>query len=217
MIPLWKRVLDLICIAVSLPVVLPVSVFISIGIKLMSRGPILFRQERIGYQGKPFVCLKFRSLKENAPSEKHQDHLRNLIKSGAPLTKLDVVGDPRLIPLGRLLRASGLDELPQLINVLKGEMTLVGPRPCTPGEYSLYLPEQKERFNALPGLTGLWQVSGKNRTTFNEMVDLDIYYARYCSLSLDLKILARTIWVIGAQIGELKQKRPTNLVCEKTS
>ena len=114
---------------------------------------------------------------------------------------------PRLIPFGRLLRASGLDELPQLINVLRGEMSFVGPRPCLPSEYNRYLPWQKERFHTLPGLTGLWQVSGKNRTTFNEMIDFDIQYVRERSLWLDLKIMLKTIPVVMAEVRDMQRPR----------
>jgi lipopolysaccharide/colanic/teichoic acid biosynthesis glycosyltransferase len=120
------------------------------------------------------------------------------------MAKLDLHGDPRLIPGGWWLRASGLDELPQIINVLRGEMSLVGPRPCLPYEYDRYLPWQKERFSTLPGLTGLWQVSGKNKTTFDEMMHLDIHYARNKSLWLDLKILLMTV---SAVIIEIKNTR----------
>ena len=109
------------------------------------------------------------------------------------MTKLDAQNDPRLIPLGALLRATGLDELPQIINVLRGEMSFVGPRPCIPYEYERYQPWQRRRFDAVPGLTGLWQVSGKNRTTFNEMIRLDIEYSERLSLGLDLKIIFRTL------------------------
>ena len=115
-----------------------------------------------------------------------------------------------LIPFGRLLRAAGLDELPQLINVLRGEMSLVGPRPCLPGEYDRYLPWQRERFRTLPGLTGLWQVSGKNRTTFNEMIDFDIQYVRMQSAWLDLKIMLKTIPVV---MDEVKNIRLSAISC----
>jgi lipopolysaccharide/colanic/teichoic acid biosynthesis glycosyltransferase len=116
------------------------------------------------------------------------------------MTKMDAVGDPRLIPCGALLRATGLDELPQLINVWRGEMSLVGPRPSLPYEVESYLPWQQARFETLPGLTGLWQVSGKNATTFTEMVELDIHYTRNKSLRLDLAILAGTFSVLIAQV-----------------
>ena len=114
--------------------------------------------------------------------------------------------DPRVIPLGRLLRATGLDELPQLYNILRGDMSVVGPRPCTPYEFDQYLPWQKERFDCLPGLTGLWQVSGKNHTTFVEMVCLDIHYAHHPSMVQDLTIIVRTIPTLLEQVYGVVQK-----------
>lgn len=125
------------------------------------------------------------------------------------MRKLDAVGDSRLIPGGWLLRASGADELPQLLNVLRGDMSLVGPRPCVPYEYEQYTAPQRARFSTLPGLTGLWQVSGKNRTTFADMIRLDIEYSRTKSLLLDLKIMARTFPALGAQILETQFLRRT--------
>jgi lipopolysaccharide/colanic/teichoic acid biosynthesis glycosyltransferase len=125
------------------------------------------------------------------------------------MEKMDARGDTRLLPYGRLLRASGLDELPQLINVLWGEMSLVGPRPCLPYEYDHYLPWHKERFNTVPGLTGLWQVSGKNRTTFDEMVRLDIRYAQTKTLWTDLYIMLRTPPTLVIQVMETWNKRKT--------
>ena len=151
---------------------------IAIVIKVRSKGPVLFKQERVGLFGKRFIVFKFRTMIPGADTAVHETHVASLIESNRPMTKLDAHGDPRVIPFGRLLRASGLDELPQLINVLRGEMSFVGPRPCLPSEYNRYLPWQRERFRTLPGLTGLWQVSGKNRTTFNEMIDFDIQYIR---------------------------------------
>jgi len=122
---------------------------------------------------------------------------------------MDSNGDPRIIPFGLLLRSSGLDELPQLINVLRGEMSLVGPRPCLSYEYEKYLPWQKERFTTVPGLTGLWQVSGKNRTTFVEMIQLDITYARSKTLWLDLKIILQTIPALIIQMLEARRTKKT--------
>jgi lipopolysaccharide/colanic/teichoic acid biosynthesis glycosyltransferase len=129
------------------------------------------------------------------------------MNSDKPMMKMDSHGDPRIIPFGRLLRASGLDELPQLINVLRGEMSLVGPRPCVSYEYENYLPWQRERFNTAPGLTGLWQVSGKNRTTFTEMIQLDIKYARSKTLWMDLKIILKTVPALMVQMWETRAKR----------
>jgi exopolysaccharide production protein ExoY len=167
---------------------------VALYIKCVSKGPILFKQERVGYRGQTFLCFKFRSMKQNADVTGHKNHTIHLIQSSdIPMMKLDAKGDSRLIPFGSLLRASGLDELPQLLNVLRGDMSLVGPRPCVPYEYEQYLPWQKQRFGVAPGLTGLWQVSGKNLTTFNEMINLDIYYGKHQSFWFDLKIIAKTI------------------------
>jgi exopolysaccharide production protein ExoY len=184
--------LDIACVALALPLLLP-ALFIALLIKVVSVGPVLFKQERIGHRGRSFLCLKFRTMVVGADSLVHRKHSEDLIDSNSPMVKMDMRGDKRLIPFGLLLRTSGLDELPQIINVLRGEMSLVGPRPCLRYEYDCYLPWQKERFNTLPGLTGLWQVSGKNRTTFDEMMHLDIRYARNKSLASDLRIMARTI------------------------
>ena len=191
--------MDVIVIVMSVPAWLPVMMFIGAGIKLLSSGPMLFRQERIGHRGRRFVCLKFRTMHTGADTGAHERHLAELMKSARPMTKLDGY-DPRLIPLARVLRSTGLDELPQLFNVLRGEMSLVGPRPCTPQEYECYAKDQQVRFGAVPGLTGLWQVSGKNRTTFNEMVELDIRYLRTHCLSLDFGIMLRTPLVVLQQI-----------------
>jgi lipopolysaccharide/colanic/teichoic acid biosynthesis glycosyltransferase len=133
------------------------------------------------------------------------------MNSDTPMLKMDSRRDPRIIPFGLFLRASGLDELPQLINVLRREMSLVGPRPCLPYEFDNYLPWQKERFETLPGLTGYWQVSGKNRTTFVEMVQFDIDYARRRSLGLDLLIMVRTVPALLVQMSDTKQRRKKHL------
>jgi exopolysaccharide production protein ExoY len=137
----------------------------------------------------------------------HQAHCDQLIQSNAPMVKMDSRGDSRLIPGGWLIRASGLDELPQILNVLRGEMSLIGPRPCVPYEYERYQPWQRERFDAVPGLSGLWQVSGKNRTTFEEMMRLDIHYARHVSWWLDLRIIVMTIPALIVQISDTRRGR----------
>lgn len=206
-VPVWKRALDITCIVMALPILAPVFLVLAAGIKCVSPGPALFLSERVGYRGRRFICFKFRTMKANADSESHRRHLADLMRSDAPMVKMDAKGDPRLIPLGKILRATGLDELPQLLNVLGGEMSLVGPRPCLPYEFEGYLPEQKRRFNTLPGLTGLWQVSGKNKTTFSEMIAFDIRYAEQKSLWLDLKIMGRTLPAILTQIREARAKR----------
>lgn len=137
----------------------------------------------------------------------HQGHLKQLMKADVPMVKMDMKGDPRIIPFGVILRASGLDELPQLFNVLQGEMSLVGPRPCVRYEYENYELWQKERFNTLPGLTGLWQVSGKNKTTFDEMIRLDIAYSRNKTPGLYLKIILKTVPAIIVQMLETRRSR----------
>lgn len=205
-VPSWKRVLDALVILAALPVVVPVALLIAMMIKLVSRGPVLFRQERIGYYGQPFTIYKFRTMKANAPTATHQEHLKDLMKSSKPMTKMDST-DPRVIPGGAILRATGLDELPQLINVLRGEMSMVGPRPCTPYEYEQYSPWHSRRLEALPGLTGLWQVSGKNKLSFEQMIQLDIHYAEQSSIWLDVKIMLKTFPVLVSQLREAVAKR----------
>jgi exopolysaccharide production protein ExoY len=203
--PAWKRTMDIVFILLAIPAVLPVGLLIAAFIKLVSRGPVFFKQERVGYKGTTFLCYKFRSMKVNAETGTHQNYTAHLIKkSDVPMVKMDSKGDKRLIPFGTLLRASGLDELPQLINVWRGDMSLVGPRPCTGYEYDQYLPWQKERFNVVPGLTGLWQVSGKNHTTFNEMIHLDIAYGKLQTPWLDIKIIFKTFPALFDQISGSK-------------
>lgn len=200
--PFWKRALDVGCILAALPFLVPLMLLIALLLKITSRGPVFFRQERVGYRGRRFMCFKFRSMVVGADTTVHQDHLHRLIGSNLPMTKMDSRGDSRLIPCGQWLRVTALDELPQVINVLRGEMSLVGPRPCIPYEYEQYESWQKERFNTLPGMTGLWQVSGKNRTTFTEMMQLDIAYARSRSLWLDLRIIIETIPALFVQVRD---------------
>jgi lipopolysaccharide/colanic/teichoic acid biosynthesis glycosyltransferase len=201
----WKRTLDALLIVLALPFLIPLALLVALLIRSGSRGPILFRQERVGYQGRRFICFKFRTMFVDADPATHQGRMQQLMNSSAPMQKMDFEGDPRIIPFGLFLRASGLDELPQLINVLRGEMSLVGPRPCLPYEYDRYLPWQKERFETVPGLTGLWQVSGKNKTTFREMIVLDIRYAKDKTLWWDLKIILMTIPALIIQMLETRR------------
>lgn len=191
--PLWKRVLDISLILLVSPILIVLGAVIALVIKVGSRGPVIFRQERVGHKGGLFTCYKFRTMFINAETTSHKGHTTQMIKSETPMTKLDAGNDPRVIPFGKIMRATGLDELPQLLNVLKGEMSLVGPRPCISYEYEMYEHWQKRRFDAVPGLTGLWQVSGKNRTTFNQMINLDIEYSEQQNLLLDVKIISKTI------------------------
>lgn len=203
-LPIWKRVMDLTLILVLSPALLLLGSVVAILIKLGSPGPVFFRQRRVGFKGRQFVCFKFRTMRVDADSDSHRRHTQELIRSQTPMIKLDARRDPRLIPFGSALRVSGLDELPQLINVLRGQMTLVGPRPCIPYECEAYEPWHWQRFDAVPGLTGLWQVSGKNRTTFDEMVRLDIEYAQRMSLWLDLGIMIKTIPALWGQYCDLR-------------
>ena len=206
-LPLWKRMLDFALVLLFLPGLLIVGGIVALIVKCGSPGSILFRQRRVGYKGRQFTCFKFRTMEVNAETVSHRNHLEQLILTQAPMVKLDAQRDPRLIPFGTALRATGLDELPQLLNVLRGEMSIVGPRPCIPYEYELYEPWQRDRFNAVPGLTGLWQVSGKNRTTFNEMIRLDIEYSERLSLWLDLKIILKTLPALWVQCLDTRAKR----------
>jgi lipopolysaccharide/colanic/teichoic acid biosynthesis glycosyltransferase len=205
--PFWKRALDLSCCILLSPVVAPAFMCVALWIKLTSAGPVFFKQDRIGYRGQTFRCFKFRTMRADADRSAHCDYTKILITSNAPMVKLDATGDTRLIAGAWLLRASGLDELPQIINILRGEMSLVGPRPCIPYEYECYLPRQKARFASVPGLTGLWQVSGKNRTTFEEMIRLDVSYGETKSLWLDLKILFLTLPAVIGQVLEARVLR----------
>ena len=208
-LPAWKRALDLTLILVMSPGLLILGAGTALLVMCGSRGPIMFRQRRVGYKGRQFTCYKFRTMHADADTGPHREHAGRLIKSEVPMTKLDARNDPRLIPLGALLRATGLDELPQLINVARGEMSLVGPRPCIPYEYERYQPWQRRRFDAVPGLTGLWQVSGKNRTTFNEMIRFDIEYSERVSLWLDLQIILRTLPALWQQCLESRAQKRT--------
>ncbi len=210
--PRWKRILDLVLILLASPLVAVVCLIIAAFIKVVSPGPVFFRQERIGLRGRRFLCYKFRSMRVGADSATHQRHVAQLLADDAPMTKMDRAGDARIISGGFLLRASGLDELPQLWNVVRGEMSLVGPRPCTPDEFEHYQPWQTARCHTLPGLTGLWQVSGKNKTTFTRMIDLDIRYAQNLSLRADVAILVRTVTVLSGQVREMVAPAEANLL-----
>ena len=207
-LPAWKRGLDLSLIVLTLPGWLLVGALVALVIRLGSIGPIFYCQQRIGYKGREFMLFKFRTMHINAATDSHRRHTQSLIKSQGPMIKLDAQNDPRLIPLGSLLRASGLDELPQLLNVFRGDMSLVGPRPCIPYEYEMYEPWHRHRLDAVPGLTGLWQVSGKNRTTFEQMVHLDVEYAKRKSLWLDVKIILKTLPALWGQYCDLRAAVP---------
>jgi len=196
-----KRMIDVLGSLLLLAILSPGFLAIAAAIKLTSRGPVLFRQKRIGEHGIPFTFLKFRSMHMNSDSSEHEEYVRQLIAGQAEMKSANgngggvfkLTNDSRITPVGRFLRRSSLDELPQLINVLRGEMSLVGPRPPVPYEVEAYATWHRRRvLEAKPGITGLWQVHGRSRVEFDEMVRMDLRYARDCSPLLDLKILLQT-------------------------
>jgi lipopolysaccharide/colanic/teichoic acid biosynthesis glycosyltransferase len=196
---LIKRMMDITGSVLGILLASPVFLSIALAIKLTSKGPILFRQTRVGQYGKPFVFLKFRSMYVNNDPSIHKKYVEQLIRgntdekpaSGAGIYKL--TNDPRITPAGRFLRRTSLDELPQLYHVLVGDMSLVGPRPPLPYEVKAYEIWHRRRvLEAKPGITGLWQVNGRSRVKFDDMVRLDVRYARTLSLWLDIGILLRT-------------------------
>jgi exopolysaccharide biosynthesis polyprenyl glycosylphosphotransferase len=195
-----KRSIDIIGSACALVLCSPLLILIAIAIRLTSKGPILFKQARLGQFGARFTFFKFRSMYVQSSSKLHQDYVRRFIAGGQEPAHPDgqsgiykIQNDPRVTPVGRFLRKTSLDELPQFLNVLKGEMSLVGPRPPIPYEVEKYELWHRRRFLELkPGITGLWQVEGRSRTKFDEMVRLDLKYGRTWSPWLDIKILLRT-------------------------
>jgi lipopolysaccharide/colanic/teichoic acid biosynthesis glycosyltransferase len=190
-----KRGADLILAAAMLICLAPLFAVAALGIRLDSPGPVLFRQRRIGRDGQEFTMMKFRSMSAHATHEPHHRYVTELAgetveRAAGDLRKL--THDPRVTRVGAIIRKSSIDEWPQLLNVLAGQMSIVGPRPAVKYELDLYRPEHFERFNVRPGITGLWQVSGRNRLGFNEMLELDVEYARRHGLALDIWIMLRT-------------------------
>ena len=184
-----KRMLDILVTLAIMPFLIPVFILIALLVRIESTGPIFFTQMRVGRLGQPFKIYKFRSMAVGA--ENQQQELSELNRAAAPMFKIPE--DPRLTWMGRWLRRSSLDELPQLINVLQGEMSIVGPRPGLPNEVHLYKHWHRQRLDVLPGITGLWQVSGRSDIVFDEMCLLDIYYIENWSLPLDVILILRTI------------------------
>ncbi len=196
-----KRMIDVLGSLSLLALLSPVFLAIAVAVKLTSEGPVLFRQKRIGEYGTPFTFLKFRSMYTDNDSSQHKEYVRQLIAGQAAKQPTDgngegvfkLTNDPRITPVGSFLRRTSLDELPQFLNVLRGEMSLVGPRPPVPYEVEAYATWHRRRLlEAKPGITGLWQVEGRSRVGFDDMVRLDLRYARNCSPWLDLKILIQT-------------------------
>jgi lipopolysaccharide/colanic/teichoic acid biosynthesis glycosyltransferase len=195
--PVLKRGMDILGSVAALIAFLPAFAIIALLVKLTSKGPVLFCQKRVGQYGREFNFFKFRTMYVDNDSEIHREYVTKLIAGGADLGQgkgvYKLVNDPRITTLGRFLRKTSLDELPQFVNVLKNDMSLVGPRPPLPYEYERYKVWHKRRVLELkPGLTGLWQVEGRSRTTFDEMVRMDIKYASTSSLWIDIKILWQT-------------------------
>ncbi len=185
-----KRLLDITVASVALMLLAPLMLLIALAVKLDSPGPVLFRQIRIGKGGRPFWFIKFRSMVRNADQMKHQLVTRNEVKDG-PVFKMR--NDPRITRVGRILRRYSLDELPQLIHVLQGHMSLVGPRPPLPSEVVNYGEWEKRRLSVTPGLTCLWQISGRSDIGFREWIELDHIYIDTMSFWTDLKILLFTV------------------------
>ncbi len=207
---LAKRILDIVGSILGIIITFPLMLIISVLIKLTSPGPVLFRQERVGFMGRRFIFLKFRSMIANADQTLHKNYVADLINAqrgeinrgtdAQPLYKMN--DDPRITPIGNLLRKTSLDELPQLFNILRGDMSLVGPRPPIPYEVEEYrLWHYGRVVEAKPGLTGLWQVSGRSRTTFDDMVRLDLQYTDRWSIWLDIKIILKTFRAVLSAKG----------------
>jgi lipopolysaccharide/colanic/teichoic acid biosynthesis glycosyltransferase len=196
-----KRLMDLAVVVSAVILLWPVLLIIAIAIKLDSPGPVVFRQRRLGRGGAPFVFLKFRTMVDGNDPAIHKDYVTKLMRDCSEDLKgengsFKIECDPRVTRVGSILRRTSLDELPQLWNVLRGEMAIVGPRPPVEYEAELYTDRERRRLDVLPGLTGLWQVSGRCETTFDEMIDLDLRYVDTWSCGTDIKIIARTFAVV---------------------
>lgn len=196
-----KRVLDVALAAVALVLLLPLMVLVGLAIRATSPGPALFRQTRVGRSGSRFTMLKFRTMRADADDAVHRGYVTRLLSEeeaphGGSEGVYKLTDDPRITPLGRILRRTSIDELPQLLNVLAGQMSLVGPRPALPWEVELYDAHELRRLVVKPGLTGLWQVSGRSTLPMRRALALDVEYALRRSILLDLSILVRTVPVL---------------------
>ena len=193
-----KRALDLVGAAVLVVLLSPLLALVALLVRADSTGPALFRQTRVGRDGRPFTMVKFRTMKTGCSDVLHREYVKRLLEEdtavatpATPVFKLD--DDPRLTSLGKLLRRTSIDELPQLFNVLRGDMSLVGPRPVLPWERELLRGEYDDRFSVPPGMTGLWQTSGRSTLTMRQALDLDLQYVRRCGFLLDLRLLLLTV------------------------
>jgi lipopolysaccharide/colanic/teichoic acid biosynthesis glycosyltransferase len=206
-----KRIFDLTVSIACLVLLLPVMAVIALLVRATSAGPALFRQTRIGYRGRPFVMLKFRTMYRDSSDAVHRELVTAQLTEARPVQQPNhsykLTGDTRVTPLGRFLRRTSLDELPQLLNVVRGEMSIVGPRPALPWEVELYEPEHHRRFLVPPGVTGLWQVSGRNDVHLKKALDLDLDYVERQSFRLDLEILARTVPAVLTPTRDARDRR----------
>lgn len=204
-----KRTFDLVIVSLCLIAASPLLLLAALLIKLDSEGPVFYRQRRIGQNGQPFTMFKFRSMRADTDDELHRTHVTRLIRENLDPGQLGnntsgtlkLQADPRITQIGAFIRKTSIDELPQLFNVLRGDMSLVGPRPALPYEVELYKKWHKRRLDALPGITGWWQVKGRNRVSFDEAVRMDIYYIERQSIWFDIKILLLTPWAIIFESG----------------
>jgi exopolysaccharide biosynthesis polyprenyl glycosylphosphotransferase len=187
-----KRGFDILSSGMALWVLAPLLVMVAMLVKLTSRGPVLFRQTRVGLHGRPFRMLKFRTMVENAEALKAQ--LASVNEMDGPVFKMKK--DPRITPIGRFLRKFSIDELPQLINVLRGDMSVVGPRPPVPSEVARYEPWQRRRLSVRPGLTCIWQVSGRNEISFEQWMYMDLQYIDNWSFLKDVSLILKTLPVV---------------------
>jgi lipopolysaccharide/colanic/teichoic acid biosynthesis glycosyltransferase len=196
-LPWWKRVLDVLGASFGLALCAPLMAVLAVSIKLESPGPVLFEQRRTGHGGRPFVMYKFRSM--SADAEQHRAALAAFNEQDGPAFKIK--SDPRVTRLGRWLRSTSLDELPQLWNVLRGDMSLVGPRPLPCGESDACTRWQRRRLDVRPGLTCIWQVRGRSRVSFDEWMRMDLQYVDSHSIGQDLRLLAATVWAVVRRTG----------------
>lgn len=196
----FKRAFDIFSSFLALIVLFPFLLIIGILVKVTSKGPIFYVSERVGQNGKVFKFYKFRTMVENADQQLNQLLEQNEVEGGVTF-KME--NDPRLTKFGKFLRKSSIDELPQLLNILKGDMSVVGPRPCTPREFELYGDKEKNRLLVPQGLTGEWQVNGRSNTTFDEMIDLDLeYIEKKRGFWYDIGIIFRTLPAVFRQDGK---------------
>jgi lipopolysaccharide/colanic/teichoic acid biosynthesis glycosyltransferase len=200
------RALDLVVSSTLMILLAPLFLVIAVSIRLESGGPVLFRQRRLGLGLSTFTIYKFRTMASGTSADPHREYVSGLMRGDGVQNGVDgglfkLESDVRITRVGRVLRRFSLDELPQLWNVFRGDMSIVGPRPAIPYEIEFYKPHWFPRFSVKPGMTGLWQVSGRNLLNFGEMVDLDLDYAQRRSLWLNLRIIAKTSWVVTTGRG----------------